>query len=223
MISRLPKWVELGAFVLALVAGVVNAIALLGFEHQAVSHLSGTATLLGTHLTNPSSALLHLVLLLVSFVAGSAVAGALLHGATLKLGRHYDTALLLEAVLLLMALGLLYFGSYHGHYFASAACGLQNALATTYSGAIVRTTHMTGIFTDLGIMLGARWRGEPFDRRKAQLFLLIISGFIGGGALGAWLFREYHFMALLLPIGVCLGLAFLYRVYLVEQRFDSPE
>lgn len=48
MISQLPKWVEFGAFILALVAGYVNAIGLLGFDHQSVSHLSGTATLLGT-------------------------------------------------------------------------------------------------------------------------------------------------------------------------------
>lgn len=40
MISQLPKWVEFGAFILALVAGYVNAIGLLGFDHQSVSHLS---------------------------------------------------------------------------------------------------------------------------------------------------------------------------------------
>ncbi len=81
MISQLPKWVEVGAFILALVAGFINAIGLLSFEHQSVSHLSGTATLLG---------------------------------ASLKLGRHYDTALFLEAVLLSISLGLLYSGSFYG-------------------------------------------------------------------------------------------------------------
>ena len=64
-------------------------------------------------------------------------------------------------------------GSPLGHYLASAACGLQNALVTNYSGATIRTTHVTGIFTDLGLMIGARLRGRPFDRRKALLFLLI--------------------------------------------------
>ena len=51
MISRLPSWVEAGAFSLALMAGVVNAVGLLGFSHQAVSHLTGTSTLLGAGLT----------------------------------------------------------------------------------------------------------------------------------------------------------------------------
>ncbi len=50
MITRLPRWVESGAFVLALIAGTINAIGLLGFEHQAVSHVSGTATQFGSGL-----------------------------------------------------------------------------------------------------------------------------------------------------------------------------
>ena len=41
VVSRLPKWVEYGAFILALVAGFVNAVGLLGFQHQSISHLSG--------------------------------------------------------------------------------------------------------------------------------------------------------------------------------------
>ncbi|WP_156312572.1 DUF1275 family protein [Marinagarivorans algicola] len=61
---------------------------------------------------------------------------------------------------------------------ASSACGLQNALITIYSGAVIRTTHTTGIFTDLGIMLGSKLRGEPFDKRKALLFLVIICGLL---------------------------------------------
>jgi uncharacterized membrane protein YoaK (UPF0700 family) len=88
-------------------------------------------------------------------------------------------------------------GSLNGHYLASAACGLQNALATTFSGAVIRTTHVTGIFTDFGIMLGAKLRGEEFDKRKGLLFLLIIIGFISGGTFGAYLFSILKFQALL--------------------------
>lgn len=54
MISKLPRWVEYGSFLLALVAGLVNSIGLLGFKHQSISHLSGTATLLGTEMINSS-------------------------------------------------------------------------------------------------------------------------------------------------------------------------
>jgi len=214
LIAKLPKWVELGAFVLALVAGCVNAIGLLGFEHQSVSHLSGTATLLGTELLSMSfQKVLHFIGILLSFLAGAAIAGFLLHGSTLKLGRHYDTVLFLEFILLCIASWLLLTGSFYGHFLASSACGLQNAMATTFSGAIIRTTHVTGIFTDLGIMLGSIFRGESIDSRKAKLFLCIIGGFVLGGTCGALLYLEYQFSALFVPAIICLIMAVLYRLY----------
>ncbi len=214
MISTLPKWVEYGALILALVAGFVNAIGLLSFEHQSVSHLSGTATLLGESLLGSSvQKITHLLGVLLSFLAGSSIAGFLLHGSSLKLGRHYDTALFLESALLLIAMGFLYQGSFYGHFFASAACGLQNALATKYSSAVIRTTHLTGIFTDLGIMIGSFIRGEPLDKRKAKLFILIIIGFVVGGTMGALMYTKYQFLAMLLPVSICLLIAFIYRVY----------
>ncbi|AUM13100.1 YoaK family protein [Ketobacter alkanivorans] len=214
MISQLPRWVEVGAFVLALVAGFINAIGLLSFEHQSVSHLSGTATLLGTSLLNvPLYNVTHLLGILLSFLCGSTLAGFLLHSSSLKLGRHYDTALFIESALLLISLWCLSIGSFYGHFFASAACGLQNAMATTYSGAVIRTTHVTGIFTDLGIMFGEYFRGKKLDKRKAKLFLTIIVGFILGGALGALLYKMYNFMALLFPASICLVIAVVYRVY----------
>lgn len=218
MISKLPRWIESGAFILAFVAGCINAIGLLGFDHQAVSHVSGTATLLGTSLFESSfQSLLHLFGILAAFFFGAAISGALLHGSSLKLGRHYDTALIIEALLIFLAFFLLAKGSYYGHFAASAACGIQNALATTYSGAIIRTTHLTGIFTDLGIMLGSLFRGELFDKRKAILFLLIIIGFVVGGTFGAFLFKHFLFKALLAPAFICLTLAFSYRIYQKQQ------
>ena len=47
LLTRLPPWVEVGAFLLAFLAGSVNAVGLLGFSHQSVSHLTGTSSLLG--------------------------------------------------------------------------------------------------------------------------------------------------------------------------------
>ncbi|MFT7006337.1 MAG: uncharacterized membrane protein YoaK (UPF0700 family) [Colwellia sp.] len=214
MISKLPRWVEYGSFVLALVAGLVNSIGLLGFKHQSVSHLSGTATLLGTGIINSNFFdALHLALILFSFLVGSTISGYFLRSGSLKLGRHYSSLLLLEAIFLLGSLYFLSKNSVNGHYLASAACGLQNALATTYSGAVVRTTHVTGIFTDLGIMLGSRLRGGVFDERKALLFLLIIVGFISGGGLGAYFFNILRFNALYIPAAICLLLALSYSIY----------
>lgn len=213
MISQLPRWVEYGAFVLALIAGCVNAIGLIGFQHQSISHLSGTATLIGTEMMAGSfEASAHLLGVVLSFLIGAAVSGAVLSANSLKLGRHYDWLLVIEALLLFVSIYFLGDGLSFGHYTASAACGLQNALATTYSGAIVRTTHVTGIVTDLGIMIGAWFRGKALDRRKSILFLLIVSGFILGGAAGASLYGALGFMALSIPASLCLVLALSYRV-----------
>jgi uncharacterized membrane protein YoaK (UPF0700 family) len=201
VISKLPRWVEYGSFVLALVAGLINSIGLLGFKHQAVSHLSGTATLLGTGIiTSSFTDVLHLTFVILSFVIGSVISGYFLRSGALKLGRNYSGLLVLEALFILGSSYLLVQGSVH-------------ALVTTYSGAVIRTTHLTGIFTDLGIMLGARLRGQPFDKRKASLFILIIAGFISGGTLGAYFFNVLNFYALYIPAGICLLLACSYSVY----------
>lgn len=214
MTSQFPKWIELGALALALIAGFVNAVGLLSFEHQSVSHLSGTATMLGAGIiSSPIEKSLHLLSVLGSFLFGSLIAGLLIRGETLKLGRHYDTALLIEAVMLFSAVVFLARGSIYGHFMASAACGLQNAIATKYSGAVIRTTHLTGIVTDLGIMLGARLRGENTDQRKLILFLIIFLGFISGGLLGSVLYQQYAVYALIVPTGGCLALSISYRLY----------
>ncbi|MCT7940224.1 YoaK family protein [Shewanella holmiensis] len=219
MISKLPRWVEFGSFILALVAGIVNAVGLLGFQHQSISHLSGTATMLGTGIIGANLFdVVHLALVLLSFVIGSAISGYFLRGGSLILGRNYSGLLMLEAIFLFSAVYFLSADSVQGHYLASAACGLQNALATTYSGAVVRTTHVTGIFTDLGIMLGAKLRGEAFDKRKALLFILIITGFISGGVFGALLFTLFKFNALFVPASICVMLAISYSVYLSQLK-----
>lgn len=214
MVSKLPRWVEYGSFTLAFVAGLINSIGLLGFKHQSISHLSGTATLLGSSLaSSPFSETYYLVFILLSFLFGAAIPGYFLRSGALRLGRNYSVLLIVEALFLCLAVYFLTGDSLNGHYWASAACGLQNALATTYSGAVIRTTHVTGIFTDLGIMIGARLRGDRFDKRKATLLSLIILGFILGGSAGAFLFSAFRFNALFIPAAICVLLALMYAIY----------
>ena len=153
----------------------------------------------------------YLLALMLAFIIGSSLAGYLVDGVSIIGSRHYDTILVIEALLLLVAGLCLSQKLPIGHLFAVAACGMQNAFASTYSGALIRTTHMTGLFTDLGIMLGRRMRGEMIDWRKLMIFILLILGFILGGACGAMLFHAYAFKALLLPVLTCLLFATIYR------------
>lgn len=223
MIARLPRWVEVGGFALAAIAGAVNAIGLLGFEHQAVSHLTGTSTLLGVALVNLElSGSVHLVLILVSFVLGAALSGVIIDNAVLKLGRRYSVALLVESALLLLAMLALQRGSNIGHFLASAACGLQNGMVSTYSGAAVRTTHVSGLFTDIGTMLGARLRGHAIDPRRMLLYSLLIAGFIGGGVLGAYGFQQLRFASLAIPAAGAIALAAVGELYARSVQGRRP-
>jgi uncharacterized membrane protein YoaK (UPF0700 family) len=222
MINKLPRWVEIGGFSLALIAGSVNAIALLGFNHQGVSHLSGSSSLLGVELAQGElRGALHLLLILLSFVLGAAISGCVIGHQSLKLGRRYGAALFIEATALLLAMLMLDRGSDAGHYLASAACGLQNAMTSTYSGAMVRTTHVTGLFTDLGIMLGLKLRGQPADRRRILLYLTLIGGFIGGGVLGALGYGAWHYQALLGASAMCITLGVVYLLYWHRQNHSG--
>jgi uncharacterized membrane protein YoaK (UPF0700 family) len=213
-VKRLPRWIEYGAFSLALLAGIVNAVGVMGVAPHALSHLSGTASWLGVSVWQSGAEVLHLTFVIISFVCGSALSGVVLSGRDVRAGRHYDELLIVEGIFLLVAFMALSKGYNFGVYFASAACGLQNALATHYSNAIVRTTHVTGIFTDLGLMLGGWLRGKRFDVRKARLFGLIIAGFISGGIIGAKLYLSVGLLTLLLPALLCFCLAAMYRVLL---------
>ena len=196
----LPRWVWVGAIALACVGGMVNVVGFLGFEHQAVSHLTGTTSLLGAALAEGDwRAVSRLWGVLIAFCLGAMLSGLIVQGATLRLGRRYGVVLALEAVLLLAAIPLFKQEQIWGALLAAMACGVQNALATTYSGAIVRTTHLSGMFTDLGIGLGHFLRGMPLPMRRLTLSGLIISGFLCGGVIGAWLFRRFSYDALLAP------------------------
>ena len=197
---HLPRWVWIGAVALACVAGMVNVIGYLGFEHQAVSHLTGTTSLLGAALAQGDlRAIVHLWGVLIAFCVGAMLSGLVIQDQTLKLGRRYGVALALEAALLLLAIPLFKQQQIWGALLAAMACGLQNAMVTTYSGAAVRTTHLSGMFTDLGIGLGHLLRGMPLPMRRLTLSGLIISGFLGGGVLGAWFYRHWGYDALLAP------------------------
>jgi uncharacterized membrane protein YoaK (UPF0700 family) len=218
MITKLPRWVEFGGFWLACMAGAINAIGLLGFKHQAVSHLTGTSSLLGVALADwRLGESLHLLGIMLAFVIGAAAAGGIVGHAALQLGRRYTIALLLESLLLFAAMIALLQDSTFGHFLASAACGLQNGMVSTYSGAVVRTTHVSGLFTDLGTMLGASLRGAPFSKRKALLYLVLIAGFIIGGIIGAALFIKVQFYALLFPAMGASLLAALYWLFLLRR------
>lgn len=213
---QLPRWVWIGAGSLACIAGMVNVVGFLGFEHQAVTHLTGTTSLLGAALSGGDlRAASHLAAMALAFVAGAALSGVIVQDSTLKLGRRYGVALAIESALLFLSVSLFKQQQHQlaGALLAATACGLQNAMATTFSGAVIRTTHLSGMFTDLGIGLGHALRGMPVPKRRLLLCGLIIGTFLAGGIGGAWLFRRWGYDALLVPAGLTGLTAAVYTSY----------
>lgn len=211
MIHRMPAWIGWGAGLLAWNAGLINAVGLMSFSHEAISHISGITTQTGLALSRGDLPLaLHLGAVIAAFFAGATASGSIVGDSTLRLGRRYGVALGLESGLLLAAMISLRSDGPWGQYLASAACGLQNALATTYSGAVVRTTHVTGIVTDLGIALGRRLRGEPVPANQPTLLLILFGGYLVGGLTGSLLFHRIGSTTLAMPAAVTALLALSY-------------
>ena len=97
--------------------------------------------------------------------------------------------------------------------------GLQNAMVSVISGSVVRTTHLTGTFTDLGIELAQLGKNNAAGRKdlvsKIKLRLSSIISFLIGALSGAYLFGLIGFSAFIFPCFiVCLTLFFdLFRLH----------
>lgn len=187
----------IGGFVLTVNAGFINVVALLSAFSQPVSHLTGITSHLAIALLDNHFQIVPLVLTIVFFVVGSAISGLIIDSTQLRFGRRYGAILMLESVVLLTAVPLLNRSNAFGVYALTLACGMQNGMVTTYSGAIVRTSHVSGLMTDLGIYLGKwLWRRER-EGWRVQMYLMLFLGFLLGGVWGTWSFDLWGNNALL--------------------------
>lgn len=144
---------------LAFVAGFVNSAGFVMVGYF-TSHVTGSVGRMAVELSRGEvGAGLTTGLLVLAFFGGAFAASLVLE--TSLLGRTsaaYGVALLLEALLLGAFMGMAQASLLTGLglVLLSAAMGMQNCLVTRLSGAVVRTTHLTGVVTDLGIE-AARW------------------------------------------------------------------
>jgi uncharacterized membrane protein YoaK (UPF0700 family) len=210
--------------VLAFVAGAVNAGGFLAIGGY-TSHMTGIVSSMADDLAlgNVKVALAALGAWL-AFVAGAATTAVLINWTRRrKLRSQYALSLLLEAALLLL------FGV-AGTYLAALRdllipltvlllcfiMGLQNAIITKISGAVIRTTHVTGLSTDIGIELGKLFyynrHSNPdlvvrANRQKLKLHSLLILFFFTGGISGALGFKHIGFSATIILAAALATLA----------------
>jgi uncharacterized membrane protein YoaK (UPF0700 family) len=210
---------------LAFVAGAVNAGAFLAVR-QYTSHMTGIVSSMADAVTLGNRVVfLNGLGALSAFVAGAATTAVLVNAARRRgLSSAYALPLLLEAVLLLVfgLVGAQLDQVHTGVVSATVGLlcflmGLQNALITKISRAEIRTTHVTGIVTDIGIELGKllyvnRRAGlvaerVVADRGRLRLLSLLLGGFFAGGVLGAAGFQSLGYIATVPLALVLVGLA----------------
>ena len=115
------------------------------------------------------------------FFFGAATSGFLIHHPTLNLSRPYGYTITAIGVIFLLASLQMSEHPIMSIGLAAFGCGLQNALATHYRGIVLRTTHLTGMFTDFGTAFGMKVRGHDIPLWKIGVpFVLILSFFLGG-------------------------------------------
>jgi len=211
--SRSPRTIRHLGLALAFVAGAINAGGFLAVQ-QYTSHVTGAISSAADHLILGAGSLaLDAFGAVLSFLLGAACTALTVnYGRRRGLASEYALPLLLEAMLLL-AFGVL--GARLAEVDAlfvpltvMLLCfmmGLQNALITKLSQAEIRTTHMTGIVTDIGIELGRMlyWNRDadqpPVAANRARLGLLVslLVSFFAGALMGAFGFKHAGYLATL--------------------------
>jgi uncharacterized membrane protein YoaK (UPF0700 family) len=229
--TRSARKNEILAGYLALVAGFVNSggFILIG---SFTSHVTGSIGRSSIDLAQGGGgASAFAVLLIVGFFAGAFVASLIIETSIFRsTARAYAVALLVEGILLASFIFVAGFtGATHARALDAEAAilclamGMQNALVTRLSGAVVRTTHLTGVVTDLAIETSRWWRWHranllpqltfdggrnPPKRPMVPKFVLlatIVGAFAVGSYVGAMTVLRASRWAMALPAALILA------------------
>ena len=219
---RTPSTNQALGMLLAAVAGSVNAGGFMAMQ-QYTSHMSGFASQLADGLVLGSSTMMLTAAgAILAFATGAATTAILVNfGRRRRLQKIYALPLLLEALLLfpfglLGALTLSWptpFAMPATVLLLSFMMGLQNAVGSKTSGGSIRTTHMTGNITDLGMEIGkvlyvngkraADSRPVRGDWHRIQRSGGLLLAFVTGGMAGAAGFQSVGFV-FVVPLAVLL-------------------
>jgi uncharacterized membrane protein YoaK (UPF0700 family) len=211
---------------LAFIAGAANAGGFLAVK-QYTSHMSGIVSAMADNLAlGEIKVVLTALGALLAFITGAGCSAILINwGRRKDQQSEYALPLMLEA-LLMVIFGLLGGNlEHHEWLFVPASVmllcfimGLQNAIITKLSHAEIRTTHITGMVTDIGIELGKLiyWNvsrddiSKPMvraDQKKLLLLISLVALFFFGGVVGAVGFKRIGFSATLFLAAILVVLA----------------
>lgn len=177
--KKLFLWISLLAFL----GGGMNAFAILQFSLTA-SHITGTVTRISTDLAYYNISHLKIMIgLVVAFFVGAIVSGIIIgSGRDFELKKRYGDTLIFIGVLLKI-LDIYLYTEVLCVFILAFSLGLQNGLFIRYKGLVIRTTHVTGTVTDLGVVIGHYLRGSREIGWKMKYYTMNILSFIIGGLL----------------------------------------
>lgn len=207
------------ATVLAAIAGAANAGGFFALGHY-TSHMTGYLSQLADNVVLLNLRLAFAsALAIASFTTGAAFSTVLINWARLRDGRQqYALPLAVQGVFMACFAWGGIFTSEAGRLFAlSCLCfimGMQNATITKISGARIRTTHVTGMVTDIGIEIGRAVFGlsqgrapATAGRKKLGILLRLVGSFLLGGIIGAFGYGQLGFFFSLPLAALLLGLS----------------
>jgi uncharacterized membrane protein YoaK (UPF0700 family) len=215
------------ASLLCITAGFVNAAGFLAFS-VLTTNVTGHAALFAERIAMQDWKTARVVALwMFLFLAGAFISSVIVSFIGRNQRFSYVIPIFIEIAILL---GVAVFGHNYDQslvgkeVFAGSlllAMGLQNSLVSIVSGSVVRTTHLTGTFTDLGIELGQVIQKNATDKAalktRIKLRSAIIFFFMCGALGGAYLFRYFSFYAFFIPPGI-LTFALLSDVYRIKVK-----
>ncbi|AHF14099.1 YoaK family protein [Niabella soli] len=207
------------ASLLSFVAGIVNVAGFFSVQ-RLTTNVTGHFAYFADEVVKQHFFTAGLYLLyIICFLLGAFFSNLLIE-LTSKVNQRYANAIPVLAELVLLTVVAVLPATIMQRYADSVVCtllftmGLQNALVTKISDSVVRTTHLTGLFTDLGIELSQLFfyrRPEQLSRLNASVKLrfAIISFFFLGGVIGGLGYTRYNNRILFLAIG-CLFVGIIY-------------
>lgn len=180
--------------ILAFIAGAVNAGGFFLVDNY-TSHVTGLmSTAAGDIAIKEYLKALMILFYIFCFVMGATFTVIItLTARKFHLNSQYAIPLAMESIIIMTLSVIWLYGEVKIPFFIASLCflmGLQNALITKASSAIVRTTHISGMATDLGMEIGKYLflKKDPEIRanlRDARRHLIIIFSFFFGGIAGA--------------------------------------
>jgi uncharacterized membrane protein YoaK (UPF0700 family) len=222
VLFRERPWVFFYGSLLSGCAGYINVV-MLGVYHVPVSHMTGATSRIAIDLASGNSVdMTGAMEIFFGFLCGAIISGILIGGTQVQPGRRYGIAMMIEGGILACSFLLLFFGSMKGIPLAALACGLQNGMACSYCGLVIRTTHVSGMVTDIGVLIGQMIRYRHLEFWKLALLGSLLSGFFLGGVLGGYSFATIRLLALLPPALGCFIGGAIYFDWRRRNKNDLP-